>query len=96
MTEIGPKIAQLGCTTMSTPTKPIATAIHRRHPTCSFSMTAERMVRMNGSMKKIATASATGMTRMAAKKSVLLVATSAPRKTFIQSRFGMRPRAPWK
>ena len=30
------------------------------------------------------------------KKSVLLVAISAPRSTFGQSRFGTSPRAPWK
>ena len=75
---------------------PAVTAIRRRQPTCSLSTTAERMVRMNGSMKKMASASASGMNLMARKKSELLIAISAPRSAFIQRRFGTRPAGPWK
>src|SRR5688572_27881669 len=80
---------------MSTPTKPATTAMRRRQQTCSLSMTADRMVRMNGSTKKMAMASAIGMNFSARKNSVLLVAIRTPRSTFGQRRFGTRPPKPW-
>ena len=39
-----PNAAEVGCSAITTPTKPTATAVHRRQPTCSFRMSAASSV----------------------------------------------------
>jgi hypothetical protein len=74
--------------------KPLTTATFFCQPISSLSMTADSTVRMNGSTKKIAIASAIGMNFRAMKKSVLLAAMRAPRSMFGQKRLGTRPAGP--
>ena len=58
----------VGRNMITTPPKPIATAVHRRHPTCSPNIGTAMAVIINGPAYKMEAASAMGSGAMLASK----------------------------